>query len=207
MQNGAPPHITRCVKDVLKHHFTEERVISRQFRHLWPPRLPDLNPCDFWLWGHLKQLIVIFCAALAAAHASLIAPAALGAPILASGPLGLGLGKGLIAGVPSIATVSSQTAAINHVAPAAPLVVAAVAPIALAGNGLISNGLIANGLVANGILGSGVIAGKGILANGIAAAPLAIGTGLLGAPVGLEIGKLGLGLGAPLGVGLGKTIL
>ncbi|GFW82664.1 uncharacterized protein TNCV_3492361 [Trichonephila clavipes] len=57
MQDGAPPHITRCVKDVLKHHFTEERVISRQFRHLWPPRSPDLNPCDFWLWGHLKQLV------------------------------------------------------------------------------------------------------------------------------------------------------
>ncbi|GFX49148.1 uncharacterized protein TNCV_5041421 [Trichonephila clavipes] len=57
MQDGAPPHITRCVTDVLKHHFTEERVISRQFRHLWPPRSSDLNPCDFWLWGHLKQLI------------------------------------------------------------------------------------------------------------------------------------------------------
>ncbi|GFU19327.1 uncharacterized protein TNCV_3032491 [Trichonephila clavipes] len=37
MQDGAPPHITRCVTDVLKHHFTEGRVISRQFRHLWPP--------------------------------------------------------------------------------------------------------------------------------------------------------------------------
>ncbi|GFU40750.1 uncharacterized protein TNCV_3231071 [Trichonephila clavipes] len=37
MQDGAPPHITRCVKDVLKHHFTEERVISRQFLHLRPP--------------------------------------------------------------------------------------------------------------------------------------------------------------------------
>ncbi|GFU71866.1 uncharacterized protein TNCV_1628071 [Trichonephila clavipes] len=57
MQDGAPPHITRCVTDVLKHHFPEERVISRQFRHLWPPRSPDLNPCDFWLWGHLKQLV------------------------------------------------------------------------------------------------------------------------------------------------------
>ncbi|GFV71321.1 uncharacterized protein TNCV_1476261 [Trichonephila clavipes] len=57
MQDGAPPHITRCVTDVLKHHFTEERVISRQFRHLWPPRSLDLNSCDFWLWGHLKQLV------------------------------------------------------------------------------------------------------------------------------------------------------
>ncbi|GFU19326.1 uncharacterized protein TNCV_3032481 [Trichonephila clavipes] len=33
-QDGAPPHITRCVTDVFKHHFTEGRVISRQFRHL-----------------------------------------------------------------------------------------------------------------------------------------------------------------------------
>ncbi|GFU78910.1 uncharacterized protein TNCV_307511 [Trichonephila clavipes] len=57
MQDGAPPHITRCVKDVPKHHFTEERVISRQFRHLWPSRSSDLNPCNFWLWGHLKQLV------------------------------------------------------------------------------------------------------------------------------------------------------
>ncbi|GFU35820.1 transposable element tc3 transposase [Trichonephila clavipes] len=57
MQDGAPPHITRCVTDVIKHHFTEERGISRQFRHLWPFRSSDLNPCDFWLWGHLKQLV------------------------------------------------------------------------------------------------------------------------------------------------------
>ncbi|GFY11315.1 uncharacterized protein TNCV_4472981 [Trichonephila clavipes] len=57
MQDAAPRHITRCVTDVLKHHFTVERVISRQFRHLWPPRSPVHNPCDFWLWGHLKQLV------------------------------------------------------------------------------------------------------------------------------------------------------
>ncbi|GBO01650.1 hypothetical protein AVEN_273261-1 [Araneus ventricosus] len=23
----------------------------------WPPRSPDLNPCDFFLWGHLKSLV------------------------------------------------------------------------------------------------------------------------------------------------------
>ncbi|GFW83238.1 embryonic protein UVS.2 [Trichonephila clavipes] len=32
MQDGAPTHITRCVKVVFKHHFTEEGVISRQIR-------------------------------------------------------------------------------------------------------------------------------------------------------------------------------
>ncbi|GFU60440.1 transposable element tc3 transposase [Trichonephila clavipes] len=55
MQDGAPPHITRCVKDILKQHFTEERVISRQFRHLWPPRSPDINPCDFLALGPFKN--------------------------------------------------------------------------------------------------------------------------------------------------------
>jgi hypothetical protein len=29
--------------------FTDEAV--------WPPSSPDLNPCDFFLWGHLKQLV------------------------------------------------------------------------------------------------------------------------------------------------------
>jgi hypothetical protein len=23
----------------------------------WPPRSPDLNPLDFYLWGHLKTLV------------------------------------------------------------------------------------------------------------------------------------------------------
>ncbi|GBN15606.1 hypothetical protein AVEN_123929-1, partial [Araneus ventricosus] len=72
--------------------------------------------------------VVIFCAALAAAHASLVGPLGLGAPVLAAGPLGIG--KGLIAAAPAIATVSTQRTAINHVAPAARI--AAAAPIALA---------------------------------------------------------------------------
>ena len=24
---------------------------------MWPPLSPDLNPCDFYLWGHLKSLV------------------------------------------------------------------------------------------------------------------------------------------------------
>ena len=23
----------------------------------WPARSPDLTACDYWLWGHLKQLV------------------------------------------------------------------------------------------------------------------------------------------------------
>lgn len=57
MQDGAPPHIGRRVKDVLRQHFTDARVISRAFPTIWPPRSPDLNPCDFWLWGYLKSVV------------------------------------------------------------------------------------------------------------------------------------------------------
>ncbi|GFX25433.1 uncharacterized protein TNCV_1424171 [Trichonephila clavipes] len=28
---------------------------SRVFPTAWPPRSPDLNPCDFWLWGYIKK--------------------------------------------------------------------------------------------------------------------------------------------------------
>lgn len=24
---------------------------------MWPPRSPDLNPCDFFLWGYLKSVV------------------------------------------------------------------------------------------------------------------------------------------------------
>ncbi|GIY75553.1 uncharacterized protein CDAR_238431 [Caerostris darwini] len=151
--------------------------------------------------------VVIFCAALAAAHASLVGTYGLGAPVLAAGPLGLG--KGLIATAPAVATVSSQRTAINHVAPAA--AIGAATPIALANGLYAGNGLIANGLYGNGVLANGVIAGNGILANGLVAghgiaAPLAIGNGLLGAPYGLGVGKVGLAAPLGLGLGLGKAI-
>ena len=39
---------------------TEEPPIqglSKRFEHLllWPPRSPDLTPCDFLLWGYVKD--------------------------------------------------------------------------------------------------------------------------------------------------------
>ncbi|GFV38715.1 uncharacterized protein TNCV_4420831 [Trichonephila clavipes] len=46
MQDGAPPHIGLCVQQFLWQHFTNDRVISRAFPTAWPPRSPDLNPCD-----------------------------------------------------------------------------------------------------------------------------------------------------------------
>ncbi|GFW42081.1 uncharacterized protein TNCV_1905391 [Trichonephila clavipes] len=55
MQDGAPPHIARRVKDLLRKSFGDDRVLSRHFHHAWPPRSPDLSPCDYWLWGYLKS--------------------------------------------------------------------------------------------------------------------------------------------------------
>ncbi|GBM95766.1 hypothetical protein AVEN_182714-1 [Araneus ventricosus] len=57
VQDGAPPHIDRRVKQLLRQHFTDARVISRHFPTAWPPRSPDVTPCDFWLWGFLKDNI------------------------------------------------------------------------------------------------------------------------------------------------------
>ncbi|GFW96601.1 uncharacterized protein TNCV_2846581 [Trichonephila clavipes] len=57
MQDGAPPHIARRVKDLLRRSFSDDRVLSRHFHHAWPPRSPDLSPCDYWLWGYLKSQV------------------------------------------------------------------------------------------------------------------------------------------------------
>ncbi|KFM74594.1 hypothetical protein X975_20604, partial [Stegodyphus mimosarum] len=57
MQDGAPPHIATLVKQLLISHFGDDRIISRHFPTAWPPRSPDLNPCDFWLWGYLKNVV------------------------------------------------------------------------------------------------------------------------------------------------------
>ncbi|GBL94545.1 hypothetical protein AVEN_235631-1 [Araneus ventricosus] len=53
MQDGAPPQIANPVKQ----HFGNARIISRHFPTAWPSRSPDLNPCDFWLWGYLKDVV------------------------------------------------------------------------------------------------------------------------------------------------------
>jgi len=55
-QDGAPPHIFRPVKDLLRNFFGS-RVISRHFPDEWPPRSPGLNPLDFWLWGYLGSRV------------------------------------------------------------------------------------------------------------------------------------------------------
>ncbi|GFY32436.1 uncharacterized protein TNCV_3559441 [Trichonephila clavipes] len=51
------PHIARRVKDLLRRSFGDDHVLSHHFHHAWPPRSPDLSPCDYWLWGYLKSQV------------------------------------------------------------------------------------------------------------------------------------------------------
>ena len=54
MQDGAPAHTSRMAMDWLKDRFSE-KLISIKLDFVWPPRSPDLNPCDFYLWGFMKE--------------------------------------------------------------------------------------------------------------------------------------------------------
>jgi hypothetical protein len=62
MQDGARLHTANVVLDFL-HDTSYSFVISNRFLDIfacgldWPPNSPDLNPCDYFLWGFLKEKI------------------------------------------------------------------------------------------------------------------------------------------------------
>lgn len=59
-QDGARPHRTRPIFETLTEVF-DSRLIALDSQKIiskgldWPPYSPDLTPCDFFLWGHLKN--------------------------------------------------------------------------------------------------------------------------------------------------------
>ncbi|KAJ4451131.1 hypothetical protein ANN_02571 [Periplaneta americana] len=56
LHDGAPAHFSRMARGYLDRRFPD-RWIGRGGPIAWPPRSPDLNPLDFYLWGHLKSLV------------------------------------------------------------------------------------------------------------------------------------------------------
>jgi hypothetical protein len=52
-QDGAPAHAATVVQNWLKSKFDDRFIEKSQ----WPPRSPDLNVCDFFLWGYLKARV------------------------------------------------------------------------------------------------------------------------------------------------------
>lgn len=63
VQDGAPPHWYSDVRGYLDEHLprrwigraSEENVVFQP----WPPRSPDLTPCDFFLWGYVKDRVFV----------------------------------------------------------------------------------------------------------------------------------------------------
>lgn len=55
-QDGAPPHYALMVRQYLTEIFGD-KWIGRGGLFEWPPRSPDLNPLDFFLWGLLKRIV------------------------------------------------------------------------------------------------------------------------------------------------------
>ncbi|PSN46232.1 hypothetical protein C0J52_11390 [Blattella germanica] len=50
MQDGATAHTAGTSITALRDVYGDKLISSG----LWPSRSPDLNPCDFYLWGNLK---------------------------------------------------------------------------------------------------------------------------------------------------------
>ena len=55
-QDGAGLHNARVVTNYLNLQFPE-RWMDRYGPLRWPARSPDLNPLDFFLWAHCKEIV------------------------------------------------------------------------------------------------------------------------------------------------------
>ena len=55
-QDGASCHTAKTTLNLLEQHFGDN-IISNKIDNFWPPYSPDLNPCDFYLWGFLKDFV------------------------------------------------------------------------------------------------------------------------------------------------------
>jgi hypothetical protein len=56
MHDGTPTYFSRAVRDVLNNTY-HDRWIGKGGPTAWPPRSPDLNSLDSYLWGHLNTLV------------------------------------------------------------------------------------------------------------------------------------------------------
>ena len=56
-QDGALAHRLIQVRDRLNEVFGNNHIIGLGHNVEWPPRSPDLTPCDYFLWGYLKDKI------------------------------------------------------------------------------------------------------------------------------------------------------
>jgi hypothetical protein len=50
-------HLIRLRKRWIFGKFFGEKIISIKSEDIWPPYCPDHNPCDYFLWGFLKDRV------------------------------------------------------------------------------------------------------------------------------------------------------
>ncbi|PSN40664.1 hypothetical protein C0J52_15767 [Blattella germanica] len=62
-KDPAPPHWHTDVRDyldeILPHRWIGRATADNIALAFWPPRSPDLTPCDFFLWGFVKDSIFV----------------------------------------------------------------------------------------------------------------------------------------------------
>lgn len=62
-QDGCPAHYHNEVRQYLNTELPRRWIgrASEEDQHimLWPPRSPDLTPCDFFLWGYVKEKVFV----------------------------------------------------------------------------------------------------------------------------------------------------
>lgn len=56
MHDGAPAHSALSTRNFLRRIFGDN-VLGIGWSPEWAPRSPDLTPCDFFLWGHMKPRV------------------------------------------------------------------------------------------------------------------------------------------------------
>ena len=57
-QDGAPGHTAVNISEWMTEFF-QHKIIALHHPQEWPPRSPDLTPCDFFLWGYLKSKVYV----------------------------------------------------------------------------------------------------------------------------------------------------
>jgi len=55
-QDAAQPHCSQVIRQYLNHKLPNHWIGHGSTQN-WPPRLPDLNPLDYHVWGHMKAKV------------------------------------------------------------------------------------------------------------------------------------------------------
>ena len=62
-QDGAPPHfcldVRHWLNNVLPHRWIGWGAREDLMLCPWPARSPDLTPCDYFLWGYVKDIVFV----------------------------------------------------------------------------------------------------------------------------------------------------